>query len=167
MAPCRNSFHRGRASFRYPLCFRPPDHGEPLAALPLLNVYAQPAIFRQTCGKILTSQPQKTSFCTRAQKTRNNAAERLVTTAPIAPCNALFVGTPQGGRGATTMSSIVGSAKDNGVERFAWLKEVFLRLSDHRDGETFTQAANDEPVTSEEPNYLLPDKGLVDNPAHA
>jgi hypothetical protein len=37
----------------------------------------------------------------------------------------------------------------------------------HRKGNAFEQAASDEPVTSDELNYLLPDQWLASNPAHA
>ena len=97
----------------------------------------------------------------------NNAAERLVKLAAIGRRNYLFVGSPLGGRGAATMYSLVSSAKANGVEPFAWLKEVFTRLPYHRDGEAFAQAAGGEPVSSEELDYLFPDKWLTANPAHA
>ena len=97
----------------------------------------------------------------------NNAAERLVKPAAIGRKNYLFVGSPKGGRSAATMYSLVSSAKTNGVEPFAWLKELFTQLPYHRSGEAFAQAAADEPVTSAELDYLLPDKWLADNPAHA
>ncbi len=39
-------------------------------------------------------------------------------------------------------------------------------LSYHRDGEAFTQAANDEPVTSDELDSLLPDRWLQAHSEH-
>lgn len=65
------------------------------------------------------------------------------------------------------MYSLVSSAKANDVEPFAWLKELFTRLPYHRDGLAFAQAAADEPVTSNELDYLLPDRWLAANPSHA
>ena len=96
----------------------------------------------------------------------NNAAERLVKLPAIGRRNYLFVGSPRGGRGAAVMYSLVSSAKANGVEPFAWLRELFERLPYHRDGEAFQQAAKEEPVSSTELDYLLPDKWLEKNPAH-
>jgi transposase len=97
----------------------------------------------------------------------NNVAERLVKIPAIGRRNFLFVGSPLGGRGAATMYSLVSSAKANGVEPFAWLKEVFTRLPYHRDGGAFEQAASGDPVTSNELDDLLPDKWLSANPAQA
>ena len=64
------------------------------------------------------------------------------------------------------MYSLVSSAKANGVEPFAWLRDVFTRLPYHRDGEAFAQAAQGLPVTSAELDDLLPDRWLKANPAH-
>ncbi|MEZ6138095.1 MAG: transposase domain-containing protein [Pirellulaceae bacterium] len=90
----------------------------------------------------------------------NNSAERLVKLPTVGRCNYLFVGSPRGGRCAATMYSLVSSAKANGVEPFAWLRELFTRLPYDRGGEAFQQVANDEVVTSTELDYLLPDKWL-------
>ena len=96
----------------------------------------------------------------------NNLAERLVKIAAIGRKNYLFVGSPNGGKGAAIMYSLVSSAKANGVEPFAWLRNVFTELPNHRDGEAFRQAADDEPVTSTELDHLLPDRWLLANPNH-
>ena len=77
------------------------------------------------------------------------------------------IGNDKGGRGAAVIYSLVSSAKVNGVEPFAWLKDLFGRLPYHRDGEAFAQAAADEPVTSSELDYLLPDRWLSANPSQA
>ena len=96
----------------------------------------------------------------------NNAAERLVKFPAIGRKNYLFVGSENGGHGAAVMYSLVSSAKANGVEPFAWLKDVFTRLPHHRDSESFDLAANKQPVSSGELDYLLPDKWLAANPDH-
>ena len=62
--------------------------------------------------------------------------------------------------------SLVSSAKSNGVEPYAWLKNLFTQLPYHRDGEAFAQAAADQPVTSSELDYLLPNIWLKANPNH-
>lgn len=97
----------------------------------------------------------------------NNAAERLVKTPAIGRKNFLFVGSPNGGRGAAVLYSLVSSAKANGVEPFAWLRELFTRLPYHRLGEAFAQASDESPVTSSELDELLPDRWLRKNPNHA
>ena len=97
----------------------------------------------------------------------NNVAERLVKVPAMGRKNYLFVGSATGGRRAAILYSLVSSAKANGVEPFAWLKELFTRLPYHRDGEAFAQAAAGQPVTSTELDYLLPDIWLSANPDHA
>lgn len=97
----------------------------------------------------------------------NNSAERLVKNPAIGRKNYLFVGGIGGGRNAAVFYSLVSSAKANGVEPFAWLKDLFTRLPYHRDGESFAQAASGQPVTSDELDRLLPDRWLVDHPEHA
>ena len=96
----------------------------------------------------------------------NNAAERLVKNPAIGRKNYLFVGSPNGGRRAAIHYSLVSSAKANGVEPFAWLKELFTRLPYHRGGDAFEQATNGLPVESDELDYLLPDIWLAANPEH-
>jgi transposase len=96
----------------------------------------------------------------------NNVAERLVKVPAIGRKNYLFVGSPNGGRSAAVLYSLVSSAKANAVEPFAWLRDLFTRLPYYRDGEAFSQAASGEPVTSEELDDLLPDKWLEQNPGH-
>ncbi|HIF33441.1 MAG TPA: IS66 family transposase [Planctomycetaceae bacterium] len=96
----------------------------------------------------------------------NNVAERLVKVPAIGRKNYLFVGSERGGHGAAVMYSLVSSAKTNGVEPFAWLRDLFTRLPCHRCGEAFQQAEADVSVTSNELDDLLPDKWLQRNPRH-
>jgi len=55
----------------------------------------------------------------------NYAAERLVKNPAIGRKNFLFVGGERGGHDAAVFYSLVSSAKMNGVEPFAWLRDVF------------------------------------------
>lgn len=96
----------------------------------------------------------------------NNVAERLVKISAIGRKNYLFVGSERGGHGAAVMYSLVGSAKANGVEPFAWLRDLFTRLPYHRSGEAFAQSRAGETVTSDELDDFLPDNWLVANPSH-
>jgi hypothetical protein len=96
----------------------------------------------------------------------NNAAERLVKIPAIGRSNFLFVGSPRGGRNAAILYSLVSSAKGNGVEPFAWLRDVFTRLPSYRRGEAQGQCEAGESVTSAELDELLPDKWLAANPKH-
>lgn len=90
----------------------------------------------------------------------NNAAERLVKIPALGRKNYLFVGGKRGGEDAAVMYSLVSSAKANGVEPFAWLKDLFTRLPYHRQGEAFQQAKDGGLVTTDELDYLLPDVWL-------
>jgi len=94
----------------------------------------------------------------------NNLAERLVKIPATGRKNYLFVGSQRGGEGAAVMYSLVSSAKANGVEPFAWLRDLFTRLPSHRGGEAFRQSAAGEAVTSRELDDLLPDRWLQFHP---
>jgi transposase len=94
----------------------------------------------------------------------NNAAERLAKYPAIGRRNYLFVGNEQAGHNAAVFYSLVSSCKANGVEPFAWLKDIFTQLPNHRGREAFTQAAQSLPVTSAELDYLLPDRWLESHP---
>ena len=96
----------------------------------------------------------------------NNLAERTVKTPAIGSKNYLFVASAHGGRRAAIHYSLVSSAKSNGVEPYAWLKDMFTQLPYHRDGEAFAQLSNGAPITSAELDYLLPDLWLKANPQH-
>ena len=65
-------------------------------------------------------------------------------------CNLKSLVSQRGGQGAAVLYSLVSSAKASGVEPFAWLRDLFTRLPYYREGEAFTQAAADQPVTSAE-----------------
>ncbi|MEK6239207.1 MAG: transposase [Planctomycetales bacterium] len=94
----------------------------------------------------------------------NNAAERLVKMPTLGRKNFLFVGSQRGGEGAATLYSLVSSAKANGVEPFAWLRDLFNRLPYHRDGEAFAQSIAGQAVSSAELDDLLPDQWLRSHP---
>lgn len=94
----------------------------------------------------------------------NNIAERLVKIPAIGRKNYLFAGSEKGGQGAAVMYSLVSSAKANGVEPFAWLRDLYTELPYHRDGEAFAQAQAGQPVTSTQLDHLLPDRWLQANP---
>jgi hypothetical protein len=96
----------------------------------------------------------------------NNAAERLAKIAAIGRKNYLFVGNERAGKNAAIFYSLVSSAKANGVEPFAWLKDLYTRLPKYRHSEAFKQSAAGEPVTSDELDELLPDRWLQSNPGH-
>ena len=98
--------------------------------------------------------------------TTNNASERQAKLPAIGRKNYLFVGNERAGRNAAIFYSLVASAKANGVEPFAWLKDVFAQLPNFRDGEAFRQSKSGEPVTSPELDHLLPDRWLQANPGH-
>src|SRR5690606_28107323 len=69
-------------------------------------------------------------------------------------------------RNAGILYSLVSSAKANGVEPFAWLRDIFTQLPYHRTGEALEQCKAKQPVTSDELEALLPDRWLLANPEH-
>jgi hypothetical protein len=78
--------------------------------------------------------------------------------------NYLFVGNVRAGKHAGYFYSLVNSAKSNGVEPFAWLRDLMEKLPAYRQSEAFSQASRGEPVTSNELDELLPDRWLVAHP---
>lgn len=96
----------------------------------------------------------------------NNAAERLVKYPAIGRKNYLFVGSKTAGENAGHFYALVTSAKLNGVEPFAWLKNIFEELPSLRNGEAFRQSGLERSVTSTELDHLLPDQWLKSHPEH-
>ena len=62
------------------------------------------------------------------QGTHNNAAENAVRPLAVGRKNWLFVGSPQAGERAAVVLSLIESAKLNGHDPWAYLKDVFERL---------------------------------------
>jgi transposase len=82
----------------------------------------------------------------------NNRAERAMRPVAIGRKNWLFVGSPKAGQRAAILMSLVASCKNNGVEPWAYLKDVFTRLASQ--------------PTEEQLLELLPDRWLKANPSH-
>jgi len=61
----------------------------------------------------------------------NNTAERALRAVALGRKNYLFAGSDNGGETAATLYSLLGSAKLNGVEPEAYLREVLTRIADH------------------------------------
>jgi len=61
----------------------------------------------------------------------NNAAERELRTVALGRKNYLFAGSDAGGERAAAFYSLIGSAKLNGLNPEAYLREVFTRIADH------------------------------------
>ena len=79
----------------------------------------------------------------------NNVAERAMKHVAIGRKNWLFVGSPLAGSRAARLLSLIASCKDNRVEPWAYLKDVFTQLPLGTDLQE-----------------LLPDRWLLQNPAH-
>ena len=82
----------------------------------------------------------------------NNRAERAMRPVAIGRKNWLFVGSPQAGQRAAILMSLVASCKNNGVEPWAYLKDIFTRLAELPTEDTLAE--------------LLPDRWLKANPKH-
>jgi transposase len=61
----------------------------------------------------------------------NNAAERSLRGVALGRKNYLFAGSDTGGERAAAIYSLVGSAKLNGLDPEAYLREVLTRIADH------------------------------------
>jgi transposase len=61
----------------------------------------------------------------------NNAAERALRCVALGRKNFLFAGSDAGGERAAAMYSLLGTAKMNGYNPEAYLRDVFTRISEH------------------------------------
>ena len=61
----------------------------------------------------------------------NNAAERALRVVALGRKNYLFAGSDVGGERAASIYSLMGSAKLNGLDPEAYLREVLSRIADH------------------------------------
>ena len=61
----------------------------------------------------------------------NNAAERALRAVALGRKNYLFAGSDVGGERAAAIYSLIGSAKLNGLDPEAYLREVLSRIADH------------------------------------
>jgi len=61
----------------------------------------------------------------------NNAAERALRAVALGRKNYLFAGSDAGGERAALIYSLIGSAKLNGLDPEAYLREVLTRIADH------------------------------------
>jgi transposase len=61
----------------------------------------------------------------------NNAAERALRPVALGRKNYLFAGSDAGGERAAAIYSLIGSAKLNGLDPEAYLREVLTRIGDH------------------------------------
>ena len=61
----------------------------------------------------------------------NNAAERALRAVALGRKNYLFAGSDAGGERAAAFYSLIGTAKLNGLDPEAYLREVFTRIAEH------------------------------------
>jgi len=61
----------------------------------------------------------------------NNAAERALRAVALGRKNYLFAGSDVGGERAAAIYSLIGTAKLNGLDPEAYLREVLTRIADH------------------------------------
>ena len=61
----------------------------------------------------------------------NNAAERALRTVALGRKNYLFAGSDVGGERAAAIYSLIGSAKLNGIDPEAYLRDVLTRIAEH------------------------------------
>ena len=61
----------------------------------------------------------------------NNAAERALRAVALGRKNYLFAGSDRGGERAAAIYSLIGTAKLNGLDPEAYLRDVLSRIADH------------------------------------
>ena len=62
----------------------------------------------------------------------NNAAERAIRPLTLGRKNYLFAGSDSGGHRAAKMYTSIETAKMNGLDPEAYLRDVFARIADHK-----------------------------------
>ena len=79
----------------------------------------------------LTLWPALTRYCDDGSlEIDNNAAERALRVVALGRKNYLFAGSDVGGERAASIYSLIGSAKLNGLDPEAYLREVLTRIAD-------------------------------------
>ena len=58
----------------------------------------------------------------------NNASERALRAVAVGRKNYLFAGSDAGGRSTAVLYSVVGTCRRIGIDPFAYLRDVFVRL---------------------------------------
>ncbi|MGF6812819.1 hypothetical protein OKW30_008036 [Paraburkholderia sp. Clong3] len=61
----------------------------------------------------------------------NNTAERSIRPLVLGRRNYLFAGSDGGGQSAAVIYSLIGTARLNGIEPYAYLRTVFERIAEH------------------------------------
>jgi transposase len=80
----------------------------------------------------LTLWPALTRYCDDGGlEIDNNAAERALRAVTLGRKNYLFAGSDTGGERAAVIYSLIGTAKLNGLDPEAYLREVLTRIADH------------------------------------
>jgi transposase len=80
----------------------------------------------------LTLWPALTVYCDDGRlELDNNAAERSLRAVTLGRKNYLFAGSDSGGERAAVIYSLIGTAKLNGLDPEAYLREVLNRIGDH------------------------------------
>src|SRR5215467_3101959 len=80
----------------------------------------------------LTLWPALTRYCDDGHlEVDNNAAERALRAITLGRKNYLFAGSDAGGERAAVLYSLIGTAKLNGLDPEAYLREVLTRIADH------------------------------------
>ena len=83
-------------------------------------------------GYALARWPALVRYCEDGQiEIDNNAAERALRAVALGRKNYLFAGSDRGGERAATIYSLLGSAKLNGLDPEAYLRDVLSRIPDH------------------------------------
>ena len=99
-----------------------------------LKAISSVAVFGLVAGFVPFAAPGVAQAATRAvcaAAIDNSAAERALRGVALGRNNFLFMGSDAGGERAASMYSLVETAKLNGLDPEAYLREVLARIADH------------------------------------
>jgi transposase len=97
-----------------------------------LRDYSQKSAMAKAIRYALTRWEALTRYCDDGRvEIDNNAAERALRCVALGRKNFLFAGSDAGGERAAALYSLLGSAKLNGLDAEAFLREVLTRIGDH------------------------------------
>ncbi len=97
-----------------------------------LHTLSQKSATAKAIRYALTRWQALTRYCDDGRiEIDNNAAERALRCVALGRKNFLFAGSDAGGERAAAIYSLLGTAKLNGLNPEAFLREILVRIADH------------------------------------
>jgi transposase len=93
---------------------------------------SQKSAVAEACSYALLRWPAVLRYCDDGLlEIDNNAAERSLRAVALGRKNYLFAGSDAGGERAASIDTLIGTAKLNGLDPEAYLRDVLTRIADH------------------------------------